>query len=213
MEFETIRAVIESHGVVIFFALGFAEFIGIPVASVPVLVTGGALARMAMGSVADSLVLVAAAAAGGLVADAILFGLTRWKGSVMVDAACGLTSNPSACVLYVTERVERVGPVFIVVGKLLPGVGNLIGPAAALAGVGLLPFLLGDVVALLLWASVYMAVGWLFSYQIEALLVALKGSLIWVVPVGVVVIGLAGLWRIWRVQVHTKLHEETREEV
>lgn len=209
MTLETLTVMIGEHGLVLFFALGFAEFIGIPVASVPALVVGGALARTAPG--AEPFMLVAAAALGGWAADGLLYAITRWKGEVMLDVACGLTSNRNACVINVSDRVGRVGPAFVFGAKFLPGAGNLIGPAVALAGVRARDFLFRDLIALLVWAGVYTGAGWIFAPQVEALVALTTRYLVWLVPLAVVLVGLASLWRLWRVRVHTRLHQQHGE--
>lgn len=201
---EMTAAIIEHYGATFFFVLGFVEFIGLPVASIPALVAGGALAGMAPG--AHPLVMALAAAAGGLLADTTLYGLSRWKGAVMVDAACGLTSNPRSCVLLVTDQVNRIGPLFIVGAKFIPGAGNLIAPAAALAGTGPVRFLTRDAVALVTWAGAYTAAGWVFSPEIVTGLAWAGRYAGWLIPAAVALVGLAALWRIWRVRVHTQLH-------
>lgn len=208
MSLDALTVLIEQHGPLLFFVLGFAEFIGVPVATVPALIAGGALARMAPGS--DPALMVLAATGGGWIADAILFAVTRWKGAAMVDRACGLTSNPNACVLKATERVKRTGPLFIYWAKFVPGVGNLSAPAAALAGVPPRHFLGRDLIALLLWAGAYTAAGWLLSSEVEVVLLWISRYLTWVIPVAVGLIVLGGFWRVWRVRTHTRLHEEAR---
>lgn len=199
---------VEAYGLPLFFAVGFVEFIGLPLASVPILVAGGALARLS--PELNPLLLVPATAAGGLLADAILYALVRWKGTATVSAACGLTSNPAGCVLKVEERVRSLGTGFIMGAKFVPGAGNLIGPASALAGTRTLRFLAADGAALLAWAGVYTAVGWIFRHQVEEILALILGSLGWVLPGALVLAGLAGLWRYWRVHSHTRLHRERK---
>ncbi len=123
-------AFLEAHGYWLLFGLGFAEFAGVPIASAPVLLAAGAL------SAAGNLNLLAAAvsaASGGLTADSLWYVLARWKGSRLVDLACSLTSNPTACVLNVSEKLARLGGPYILAAKFIPGAGKLIAPAAGLA--------------------------------------------------------------------------------
>jgi len=206
---EALTALIERHGPLLFFGLGFAEFIGIPVASVPALFVGGALASAAAG--AHPLLMIVAAASGGWAADALVFTATRWKGAFMVDAACGLTSNPRACVFEATKQVKRTGPIFIFWAKFVPGVSNLIAPAAALAGVDAPRFLVRNFAALLLWASVYTGVGWIFAPRVIPLVEWTTSSLGWVLPAIVMLVGFGMLWRVWRVRRHRRMHPEVTE--
>ena len=114
---DSLLGFLESYGYWLFLAVGFAEYAGLPIASVPVLIAGGALAS----SGGLSLPAVAAsAAAGGLLADAAWYGLARWKGERLVGVACGLSSNPRACVVGVERSVERLGSRYILSAKFLP---------------------------------------------------------------------------------------------
>lgn len=208
---ESLVEVVQQHGPLFFFGLAFAEFIGIPLASVPFLVIGGSLARTAAYS--DPTLLILSATAGGLTADSVLFGLTRWKGSVMVDAACGLTSNPKSCVMRVLERVERVGTRFILGAKFVPGVGNLISPATALAGKGFGYFLVRDAIALLLWSSAFTVLGWQFAENIRVLLRWIEGYTTTLAVAVLFAMGLATLWRLWRVRTHTRHHRSAHLQI
>jgi membrane protein DedA with SNARE-associated domain len=208
MDVETIIGALEQHGLGLYFGLGFAEFVGVPIASTPLLVAGGALARVAEG--VHPLAMIPAAAAGGLLADGVLFALVRWKGDAVVDAACGLSSNPSACVLMVESKIRRVGPAFIVVSKLVPGAGNLVGPAAALTSVSRGRFLFYDGLALLTWATVYTSLGWLLSAQVEPALAWVTGYARLALPVALGAMLLSAGLRLARVKRHAKAHARAR---
>lgn len=202
---EALTGFLEQHGYWLLAGVGFAEFAGLPIASVPVLVGAGALASQAG---LHPVAIAAAAAAGGVTADAAWYGLTRWRGGWVVGSACGLTSNPTACVLGVRSRVERVGPKYILAAKFVPGAANLIAPAAALGRVGLLRFLALDAVALLLWAGAYVALGRLFAGQVEAVIAILATYARWALVVGLSLVALAGAWRWARVRRHAGAHAE-----
>lgn len=200
---------VSQHGALVFLLLGFLEYIGAPIVTVPALIVGGALARIAGGIHPG--VIVLAAATGGLAADAVLYFVTRYKGDQVVDAACGLTSNPKACVLSVIRKLEVLGGRYIVIAKLVPGAGNLIAPASALAGVPARHFLSRDALALLIWASVYTTMGWTFAEHVESMLSWVVTSLDLVVAVGATLIVGAGVWRLVRTRLHSKGHERARE--
>jgi membrane protein DedA with SNARE-associated domain len=197
------------NGPLLFFGIGFLEFIGAPVAGVPALVAAGALASTG-GS--DPLLLVTLTAAGGLSADGVLFALARWRGRSMVDAACGLSSNPRSCIYAVLRRVERLGAPFLLGAKFVPGAGNMVAPAAALAGMSAPGFLGLDAAALLLWSTAYTALGWVFADQVGSVLGILAGWGAWTVAALVLLVAAAGVWRILKVQAHTRAHAAMAEE-
>jgi len=200
---DSLLVFLETYGYWLLIAVGFAEYSGVPIASVPVLVAGGALAS----SGGLSLPVVAASAAiGGLAADASWYGLARWKGQGLVGVACGLSSNPRACVVGVERRIGRVGTKYILSAKFLPGAGNLIAPAAGYAGVPIGRFLALDAVALSLWGLVYSGLGWVFSNQISVVIEAATGYSRWVVGLSATLIGMFLVWRVQKARTHHRVH-------
>ncbi|MDZ7780802.1 MAG: hypothetical protein U5R14_12840 [Gemmatimonadota bacterium] len=115
---DALIAFMGSHGYVALYVLGIAEFAGLPVASTPLVVAAGAIAAS---GVLNPFGVVAAVVAGGLTSDLAWFGLARWRGSAIVDSACGLSSNPKVCVLAVSSRISRVGAGYLLLGKFIPG--------------------------------------------------------------------------------------------
>lgn len=171
------------HGYTALFVLGFAEFAAIPVATIPVLIAAGAMG--AEGAV-HPFWAAASVAAGGLVADIAWLSLTRRHGSKLVDVACGLTSRPGSCVLAVTRNVSSFGAPYLVLGKFVPGTAALLAAAAGLAGLSYRRFMVLDAVALLVWASTYTWLGWLFADYVEI-------ALGWVIAHHRAVVGALGL--------------------
>jgi len=190
-------------GYLVFFVLGFAEFVGVPIASVPFMVMAGALAA----SSSLSLPLVPlSVTAGALLADAIWYWAGRSRGKWMVDAACGLSSNPLACVLKVQKNLLKIGPRYILAAKFTPGAANLIAPAAGLAQLPPGRFFPMAGVALLLWSTLITGLGWAFSGQVELVILLI---LHFSQTVGVAILLLiltAGLWRIQKVRRHKGTH-------
>ncbi|MFO7589138.1 MAG: hypothetical protein R6X22_13915 [Gemmatimonadota bacterium] len=105
-----------------------------------------------------------------------------------------------------TARVRRVGPLYVLPSKFLPGTGNLIAAASGLAGIRARAFVLVDGVALLAWAGFYAAAGYLFSAEVA-------GIVAWVghfanIAVGIaasLILGATG-WRIVRARQHAHMH-------
>ena len=148
---------------------------------------------------------VVSVAAGGLLADLGWYAMGRRQGSWVIDVACGLSSNPMACVSTVKDRLSRLGAPYIVLAKMLPGAGNLIAVAAGLAGFGTFAFILADGASLILWATIYTGAGWVLSDQATA---AIEWALTYnrVVEVVLILIVLATAWRLWSVRLHQKAH-------
>ena len=194
---------LETYGYWLLLGVGFAEYAGLPIASVPVLIAGGALASSGGLSLP---VVAASAAAGGLMADACWYGLARWKGQRLVGVACGLSSNPRACIGSVERKVGQVGSRYILLAKFLPGAGNLIAPAAGFAGVPIGRFLSLDAVALALWSVTYSGLGWVFSSQISSVIEVATGYSQWVLGLSVVLIGAFLVWRAVKASRHHHMH-------
>ncbi len=198
---EYFEAFLSSYGYWTFFAVGFAEFVGVPIVSVPVLIGGGAM--VASGTLGFWGVVVPVAA-GGWIADLGWYSIGRRQGSGLIDVACGLSSNPMACVLTVKNRLSRLGTPYIVLAKMLPGAGNLIAVAAGLASLGTLPFILADGASLILWASIYTGTGWILSDHVTA---AIEWAVTYnraVLVVVLMLVVLAAAWRLWQVRFHQK---------
>ncbi len=149
--------------------------------------------------------MVLSVAAGGWLADLGWYSIGRRQGAWLIDVACGLSSNPMACLLTVKNRLARVGTPYIVLAKMLPGSGNLIAVAAGLASFGILPFILADAAALILWAAIYTGTGWIFSDQVTP---AIEWALTYnrVVVVVLMLIVFAAAWRLWKVRFHREAH-------
>ena len=160
---ENVDAFLSSYGYWVFFAVGFAEFVGVPIVSVPVLIGGGTM--VASGTLGFWAVVVSVAA-GGWLADLGWYSMGRRQGSWLIDVACRLSYNPKACVSTVEDRLSRLGVPYILLAKMLPGSGNLIAVVAGLAGFATLPFILADAAALILWAAIYTGTGWILSDQV-----------------------------------------------
>ena len=198
---------LETWGYALLVLVGFVEFIGLPIASVPVVILAGAVA--ASGGLSLPLVALSAAA-GGLAADLTWYWVTRWRGPRLVDTVCNLTSNPKACVVTVRQRIERIGPIYIVPSKFLPGTGNLVAASAGLARVAPRTFALADSAALLLWGGVYASLGFLFTAEVTGIVEWISGFASIAAGVAVFLVLGAGGWRVVRARMHAGGHAAAR---
>lgn len=198
----------EEHGYLLLFAIGFLEFIGAPVAGVPVLMVAGGVAA-ARGLSFPGIVL--AAVLGGLVADGIWYWIARLRGRGMVDMVCGLSSNPMACVLSVEGRVAAVGPWLLLPAKFIPGTGNLVAAAAGFAGIPFGVFVMFDAFGLLAWATAYTGIGWVFSAQVELILSWGGRFASWILGGAALLVVAAGAWRVAKARMHRVMHQREKE--
>lgn len=192
-----------SYGYLVLAGIGFAEYAGLPIVSVPVLVAAGALTTTTW---LAPVPVAASAAAGGLAADLLWYGLGRWQGRRLVGVACNLSSSPGQCVVDVEERLRKVGLGLVVPSKFLPGVGNLLAPAAGFARLDAARFVGGDTVALALWAGAYTGLGVLFAGQVETVLDWIAAYRGWAVFAAGFAIGAAVVWRRLRSRRHEGGH-------
>lgn len=200
---DTLLTLLDNYGLVLLFIVGFAEYSGVPIASVPVLIAAGSLAKIGGLSIPP---VILAVTLGGLAADAAWYGLARWKGERLVGAACSLSPNPRVCMGNVEARVRQLGAPYIITAKFLPGVGNLIAPAAGFGGIPALRFLTLDFVALLLWANVYSGIGWIFSTQVESLILLAESYTRWLLLLLILLVGLGGTYRYMKIRLHAAAH-------
>jgi len=200
---ETTRVLLEGYGYWLLLAVGFAEFAGVPIASVPVLIVAGAAAAEGALRLPGAAL---AAALGGLLADTGWYALSRWHGQRLVNTVCNLTSNPRSCVLTVSARLDKMGPVFVLPSKFIPGTGNLIAASAGLTGMRPAAFLVSDATALTLWAAAYVSLGFLFSGQVVKAVDWVAGFTGAAAAAAAALILGALVWRHVRARMHREPH-------
>jgi membrane protein DedA with SNARE-associated domain len=200
-----LQVFLEQYGTLVAFAIGLAEFGGLPIASAPLLVAMGAF--VATGAL-HPVPTVLMAALGGLTGDSLWYGLARWRGRRLLDLGCGLSSHPQACVLKVDARIRRIGPAFLIPAKLLPGTSNLTAVASGMGGVSAGRFAAYSAVGLLLWAGGYVLIGAIFADQIAVVLDWITQFLGWAVALGGALIVTAAAWRLVKIRMHRKRHRD-----
>jgi len=200
---DALLGLLDTYGMLLLFAVGFAEYAGVPIASVPVLIAAGSVARIG-GLPMPPIIL--GAAAGGLAADALWFWLARRKGQGLVNVACRLSPNPRVCIGGVAARVERVGAPYVLTAKFLPGAGNLIAAAAGLGGMRPGTFLGLDAVALMAWGFAYAGLGWVFSDQVESIIMVAGAYSRWLIVLAVGLVGVGATYRYLKSRHHAAVH-------
>ena len=163
---------LERYSVVIVPALAIFEQVGIPLPAVPALLATGALA--ASGRVSIALV-IGAIVVVTLPVDLVWYELGRRRGSRVLSGLCRLTLEPDVCIRRTENLFLRFGVRTLLVSKFLPGMTTVLPPLAGVFGVSRLQFALYDVAGSVLWAGVWMGLGFVFSDAIEQVILRVAG--------------------------------------
>jgi membrane protein DedA with SNARE-associated domain len=166
------------HGYVLLLAWVFAEQLGLPLPSMPLLLAAGALAGTGHLNFLASLFYVMLAA---VAADSIWYQLGRRKGIKVLQLLCKISLEPDSCVRRTEGLFSKQGARSLLLAKFLPGLGTVAPPLAGIFHMRLRRFLLFDALGSLLWAVTFLGLGYIFSGQIERVaeqLASLGGSLL-----------------------------------
>jgi membrane protein DedA with SNARE-associated domain/rhodanese-related sulfurtransferase len=152
------------HGYLILFAWVFIEQLGVPVPTIPLLLTAGALAGLGRLHLAAVIGLPVIACVS---ADFLWFQLGRRRGAAVLGWICRISLEPDSCVRRTEDFFLRNGAKSLLVAKFIPGLSLAAPP---LAGIFRMPgrrFLLFDGAGSFLWAGAYTLLGFVFSEQLE----------------------------------------------
>jgi len=152
------------HGYVLLLGWVFAEQMGLPIPSMPLLLAAGALAGTGHLSFFASLFYVVFAA---LVADSIWYELGRRKGIRILQFLCKISLEPDSCVRRTEGVFSKQGARSLLLAKFLPGLGTVAPPLAGIFHMRPRRFLLFDAAGSLLWAGTFLGLGFVFSGEIE----------------------------------------------
>ena len=166
------------HGYIVLLGWVFAEQIGLPIPSLPVLLAAGALAGTGRLSFFASLLIAVGAS---LTADTIWFQLGRLRGIKVLQFLCKISLEPDSCVRRTEGIFAKEGARSLLLAKFLPGLGAVAPPLAGIFHMRLIRFLLFDSAGAGLWAGMFLGLGYIFSNQIEKIAdhaAALGGGLV-----------------------------------
>ncbi len=152
------------HGSLVLFAWVFAEQLGLPLPSIPLLLAAGALAGTGRMSFPLSLLLPVGAA---LLADLFWYEVGRRKGIRVLQWLCKISLEPDSCVRRTEGAFAKHGARSLLVAKFLPGLNAVASPLAGIFHMRAPRFLLFDALGALLWAGSFLGLGYAFSGQIE----------------------------------------------
>ena len=154
------------HGYVVVLAWVFAEQLGVPAPSLPVLLAAGALAGAGRLSFWASLAFVTIAS---LVADCIWYALGKIRGIRILQLLCKISLEPDSCVRRTEGVFAKQGARSLLVAKFIPGLSTVAPPLAGIFHMRARKFLLFDGLGAMLWGFSILSTGYIFSEQIEVI--------------------------------------------
>jgi membrane protein DedA with SNARE-associated domain/rhodanese-related sulfurtransferase len=180
------------YGYLVIFGAVFAEQIGLPFPSEPFLLAGGGLAGSGRLSLALAIGLAAVAS---LIGDTFWYWLGRSRGPRVLGWLCRMSLEPDTCVHKTQGIFERYGAKSLVVAKFVPGLSTIAPPLAGVVQMPLASFLTFSALAGLCWSGAYLALGWIFSSQLEIVAAFIDELGSWALVIGAV--GIGG-WVGWK---------------
>jgi len=155
------------HGYALTFSLLLAEAVGLPFPAAIALVAAGA-AVAAHGLWGPYVLLVAVTAL--LLGDTVQFWLGRYMGWLLLGFLCRVSINPETCILRSAESFYKRGKVTLIIAKFIPGVNTMAAPLAGSMKMRFWQFLRLDFLGALVYASTYLAIGFLSRDFLKAVL-------------------------------------------
>ena len=136
------------------------EQMGIPIPSIPVLLTAGTLSatHRLHASIALGDVVLAC-----LLADSLWYYLGQRYGGAVLRLLCRFSLEASTCVAKTEGYFTRRGPVTLLFAKFVPGLSTLAAPIAGQTGMPYSRFLLWDLAGSIIWAETYLLAGRFFG--------------------------------------------------
>jgi membrane protein DedA with SNARE-associated domain len=152
------------HGYEVLFFWVLTETMGVPIPSVPLLITMGALAEAGQVSLYLSISLAVCAA---LMGDLFWFSMGRQRGGRVLTSICRITLEPDSCVRRTENVFVRYGARALLITKFIPGMGVVSTPLAGIIRMPFSRFVLLDGLGVLGWVGAYTLVGYVFGRQLD----------------------------------------------
>ncbi len=147
-----------AYGILFLWVL--VEQVGLPIPSIPLLLTAGTLSATHRIHASYALFAVLAAC---VLADSLWYFLGRRYGNSVLKLLCRLSFEASTCVTKTETYFTRRGPVTLLFAKFVPGLSTLAAPIAGQTGMPYPRFLLWDLAGSILWSETYLLAGRFFG--------------------------------------------------
>jgi len=136
------------------------EQLGVPIPSVPLLLTAGTLT--ATHKLNLPLVLIAVTL-GSLVSDSLWYVMGKSYGGAVVKLLCRLSMESSTCVRRTENYFTKHGPAALLLAKFIPGLGSVAAPIAGQTSMPYGSFVTFDTAGILIWALTFTLGGRFFG--------------------------------------------------
>lgn len=148
------------YAYLILFLWVLVEQLGVPVPSIPVLLTAGTLTATHEVNHIYALVAVLAAC---MVSDSMWYWLGRRYGGGVLRLLCRFSFEASTCVSKTEGYFSRRGPATLLLSKFIPGLSTVAPPIAGQIGMPYGRFLVWDLGGSILWAETFLLAGRFFG--------------------------------------------------
>lgn len=148
------------YAYLVLFVWVLVEQLGIPIPSIPVLLTAGTLSATHRISGVNALLAVLLAC---MIADSFWYALGRKYGGSVLRLLCRFSLETSTCVAKTQGYFTRRGPVTLLFAKFVPGLSTVAAPIAGQTGMPYSRFLVYDFAGSVLWAETYLLAGRFFG--------------------------------------------------
>ncbi|HEX3969595.1 MAG TPA: VTT domain-containing protein [Edaphobacter sp.] len=148
------------YAYLIIFLWVLVEQIGIPIPSIPVLLTAGTLTATHR---IHHVYVVLAMLAACILADTVWFSLGRRYGNSVLKLLCRLSFEASTCVSKTENYFTRRGAVTLLFAKFVPGLSTVAAPIAGQTGMSYARFLAWDIAGSLIWGETFILAGRFFG--------------------------------------------------
>jgi membrane protein DedA with SNARE-associated domain/rhodanese-related sulfurtransferase len=148
------------YAYIILFVWVLLEMLGLPIPSVPVLLTAGTVS--ATHRISGSIALLAVLSAC-MIGDTFWFYLGRRYGHAVLKLLCRFSFEANTCVVKTERYFERRGATTLLFAKFVPGLSTVAAPIAGQTGMPYPRFFLYDIFGSLVWALAYLLAGFFFG--------------------------------------------------
>jgi membrane protein DedA with SNARE-associated domain len=156
--------ILHQYGFSFIFLAVFAESLGLPVPSYPLIVVAAALAAPLHLRLPLIFFACMAPALGG---DGVWYKLGRSRGRPILRRLCSLSLSPDSCVNRTERLFQKYGIKSLFVAKFVPGLSTVAPALAGMLKVAPLRFIAADLGGISLWVGSAMALGLAFRTEVE----------------------------------------------